>query len=214
MNLLEMTQKVCGVVGYASPQTLTNLSPEQERTKKDIVDSWLEIQLMERDWNFLKVNGEFNILSGKRTYTTTELNAENMRNIMAGAYLVRVSNNEIAARLTQTGRDLREIVYSTIPVTTPRQFAFYDNVLSFNAMPDQAYKMICRYRVAPVTLADVTDVPSCNPEHHDCIVQYALMKYSVHDNDPERYQDANNRFQLLYNRMHADHAPHPTIGEC
>ncbi len=214
MNLLEMTQKVCGIVGYVKPQSLSNLGVEQERTMNDIVDSWLEIQMMERDWDFLVNNGDFNILSGQRSYTAIELNAPTMRNIMDGAYLVRTADNQIASRLTQKGRDLGELAYSTVPVTVPRQFAFYDKTLIFNSVPDQSYKMVCRYRTSPVTLSLETDIPACNEEHHPCIVQYALMKYSVHDNDPEQYQDAENRFTLLYNRMHADHAPHPTIGEC
>ncbi len=214
MNLLEMTRKVCGIVGYVKPQSLSNLGVEQERTMNDIVDSWLEIQMMERDWDFLINNGKFNILSGQRVYTSIDLNAPTMRNIMDGAYLVRISDNQIASRLTQVGRDLDELNYSTVPVTVPRQFAFYDKTLTFNSVPDQAYRMICRYRTSPVALSNETDIPACNEEHHQCVVQYALMKYAVHDNDPEQYQDAENRFTLLYNRMHADHAPHPTIGEC
>lgn len=211
MNALEIVQKACKKVGYASPASFTGMSDDQEQVKGWLDDAYNELQLSHESFDFLEQRFQGPLATGKRIFTTTELNIPECRQILGDGYLLDFSTSRMISKVTHVDED--DIKYTILKegeaTKQPTRFSFSSSEIRFDSALDGNYRMFFEYYRAPFVMVAELDEPVFNSEYHNILYYGILEKYSVEDNDPELYQYAVGSYQKMFNRLLLQHGKCP-----
>lgn len=221
MNFLELCQRTRELAGISGvgPSSTQAQSGEMLRVVHWVQSSWIDIQNLHKNWNFLYKDFSFSTTEGKGEYTPLEMGAQYLR-MMDEATLrcyrtdMGILNRQFMDRWEFSAfRDTYR--YNTLVQNRPTRFAVdpKDKSLWVASIPDASpYTIEGRYWSRPVALANDSDVPAMPDEYHMLIPYWALSKYAGLEAAPEAKAEAEQNKTPLLSALRNDQLPEMTLG--
>lgn len=203
MTYLELCVRVreeSGVSG-TGPASTINQTGVLAKIVGWVRDANNDIEKLKSEWRFLWRRALTVLVIGKQGYSPLELNVPELKStqrIRVGEKILReIDWNEFLYRYElERGKGLPQ-VFAIAP----------DNSFWFYPAPDAAYSVTIDYFRKPIILVNDADVPQIPEEHHDCIVQKALMYYANFEEDQALYQLAAMRYEEKLSQLCSDQLP-------
>lgn len=210
MTFLELCQQVRQQSGVSGTGPLT-VAGQVEMLGKIV--SWVsqveqKICNMKDDWSFLWRIGTVTILAGQTIYSPQALGVLDLKRVVS---------------LKASGRKLTELDYRRFSergfnrpsptAETPAYFCIRPD-LQFVFYPTPAADLLLEveyYRQAPVLRLD-SDQSPIPEQYQQMIVDAALMRYAMHDEDGNLFADSEQRYQQALTELSNRYLPHLKIG--
>jgi hypothetical protein len=220
MNYLQLVQRTvekCGISG-AVP-SLSGQRGEIMRVINWVNEAWLDIQLGQPNWDWMREEFSFQTTAGQRDYTPTQ----------AGVPLLMMWHLE-TLRTYKTSEGVQgeqflvhwkhSIFRDTYMLGTPetgRAMVFTvkprGSSLLLGPVPDGAYTVRGEYQRKPRDLVEGTDVPDMPTEYHLAIVHLARIKYAAFENAPEVMMEASRDYDRIMSKLSMTQLPDMSSGE-
>ena len=172
MNFLAICKKVNQLGQFQGDISSVSSTGYQAELVEAVRQSFIDIQLERKNWDFLRRDITFSVETTTSAYTPLTL--------LAGDYLSEWKED----RILYNYRPLRVISYDNYTLIDkskevanyPSLLAIrpYDKALLFNSV-DSTYSISAHYYLKPQILENNTDIPIMPSEHHYTIVHLALI---------------------------------------
>lgn len=210
MNFLEMAQRLRQEAGYASgPTSVIGQSGDSLRFVTWISDSWLAIQRMRPNWDFMRSEMTLSFSASDATETLpSDFNRVDRDSIV----VIRSDESRTypsyvepyAMRLIKR----KQVDNESLPVYVTAD----SGTCEVFPTPVEVFTLKADYFTTPVTLAVNTDEPSLPEEYHMAIVYFAMMSFGAYDEAGNAWQHAASRYTQLMNEITMTQLPQLTTG--
>lgn len=210
------------VEAAASGRTATTVQGtmvgEQERLRKWIKDSWLDIQRKHPDWQFLFVQSTYTLSVGESVLNPTEYEAEEVAEWKVNTFRIAEAGGarkDSQPFLYRDYFDWRDMEGLDVTVNgVPKSFTIHPTSEALMIAPpsDTARILFYDYWRTPQELEDDDDEPIMPRRFHDLIVYWALRKYGIHESAPEAILRADTEISRLLPELEMDQLPQVTYA--
>lgn len=223
MTYLELVKRLrseCGVAGDG-PSTTVGQIREMQRLCNWIVQSWEEIQLETREFDFMRNNTTWDTVANQQTYIpTTDIGLTDFgswKDDSFKAYLASAGvATEIALTQYKSYADFRAyyLTGSRRLVTGRPMYITItpDRSLMLGFTPNDVYTCSAEYFRSPQTLAADADIPIMPQQYHMAIVYRAMQKYGRFNAAGEQVEAGQAGYSSIINRLVADQSPQIMYG--
>lgn len=155
------------------------------------------------DWIFMQRSANAGLQVGKTEYLPADLNMQPF------AALSRVYVDQVPiARCEFEVLDDWHIKQGGAPAGVPQRYAVTPlKRILFDHAPTAAVSVALRYNALPIRMTANSSVSLIPDEHHEIIVQKALMSYASMEQDDKLLRDAMQRFDLLHRQLCNSYLP-------
>jgi hypothetical protein len=221
LELVNRTRVECGVSGASTPlSAVTNLTGESARIAAWVNNSWVDVQTIKSDWQWMRKPVEFTTTAGKQVYTPAEAGiGDTFANWKPDSFRCSTAGNNYGD----------EQLLNFMEFTTFRNLYQYGNMrhtqqrpvvvtstpeknLALGATPSAQFVIGGEYYAKPSVLTAATDTPSIPDRFHMLIVYRAMMAYGSYEAAPEVLQRGQSEYKTLMNRLEIDQLPAFTSG--
>lgn len=210
MTFLELCQRVrqeSGISG-SGPESVLNQKAILQKVVEWVRQADLDIQKLHSDWLFLWRMGNASIVQGITEYTGASLNLTGtMKELLVleidGYPLRKYTWKQFKAAQYQMGTD-----NGTPNCYTVRP----DNVIVLSPKPSKDITATAEYSIATQSMIDDGDISIIPEEHHEAILQKALMYYASHEEDQSLYQVAYSRYEEALSLLADSQLPAMELG--
>ena len=213
MTFLELVNRLrleSGVVG-TDLVTLSSLSAEMARLKAWISNSWLDLQSIHQDWDWMRKSASFPTVAGQGIYTLADMaitdhgkwNELTFRNYSTSMG----TNSEVFMSNMQYDTWRNTYYYNALRNTRSRPMEIAvspDKGICLGPVPGAGYTITGDYWHAPTALVDPTDTPDMPAHFHMAIVWKALMTYGLFEAAPEAKLRGEMEFTKFLQRLEND----------
>lgn len=221
MNFLELcvrTRELAGIAG-SGPSTTVAQTGELLRVVHWVQSSWIDIQNLHRNWNFLYKDFSFSTVQGQGEYAPTQIGASDLKVYdMTTLRCQETAKGYVDRQFMDEWDffDFRDTYrYTTLNPGRPIRFAVdpKDKSLWMDGIPDSVgYTITGRYWSKPVPLVADTDIPAMPEDFHMLIPYWALSMYAGYEAASEAKQEANERKPPLLSALRNDQLPDLLVG--
>jgi hypothetical protein len=220
MNFLQLVQKTvekCGVSG--SVAAVTGQRGELLRMINWVNEAWLDIQLSQPQWDWMREDFSFETTSGQREYTPTQAGVPLLTRWHLDTLRTYKTAEGVAGEQFLVDWDypvFRDTYMLGTPITgRPMLFAVKPrgSNLLIGPVPDGIYTVRGEYQQKPIELVLATDIPAMPSEYHMVIVHAARVKYAAYENAPEVMAEAARDFDRLMTKLAMTQLPTISSGE-
>lgn len=223
LELCQALRRECAV-GGSGPAAVTNQTGELERLVNWIKDAYVEIQMEEPNWRWLRSEFTFQTSADDDTYAYGDVN-----DAFTGSAITRFDRwwtEEVQIYLTSAGMSGRH----HIPFSRWENFrrvwltgdhdSQYPSCFSIDprdnfrlgGKPNDAYTVTGEYQKSPQELSADDDEPEMPAKFHTLIVARAMEKYAAYHAAPEVDAAAQRIIDRLMPELRANQLPEPRLG--
>lgn len=227
MNYLQLAQRLaveCGVSG-GGPSAVTGQVGMYAKLVNWINDSWVEIQGMHDNWNWMREPFAFNTTANVGDY-----NPNTITNTITGQPMTdlrywwkdtfRCQKVSIGVQDEQWLVEWEYLVFRNtyrFNVQVPGRpvvFAIRPNQkeVLLGQVPNDVYQISGEYQKLPSSLVDNTDTPEMPTHLHLAIVYKAMQFYGLYEAAPEVISKGNTEFSRLMNQLEREQLPELYLG--
>lgn len=228
-NFLELCQRVAsesGVIpGQSQPASVVGQTGMLGRIVTWVKTSWVDIQLMERDWRWMNMEFSGNIVDGVQRYDSTAVGIASRFSEWAPYGTEGQGNFSLYDPAIGAGDDSELTFLSFAQMRssflrgeqTEGRPAYYSwgrlRELIFAPIPDKTYTIKGMFLRSPQELSVNTSTPECPGRFHDAIVYLALLKTINFDEGMAQYPFWKGQFDMYMSYLRRDQLPrHITSG--
>lgn len=219
MDNLELVRRLQSEAGIAGPAiaSVLNQTGMSAKLVNWIQESWVEIQKMRPDWDFLVNEWGVALQIGKQDYNIIDdLGLATVRKFDPSDWRIEELPTDRSFLNYLDYRRWREKygpgVFSP---GRPSELTFVTNtLLRFNAIPDKAYNLTARGWMTSEVMTDDADIPTMPEDYHMAIVWKALEHYGFHEAAPELMAKGQRMFRIVYGEMVHILTPPVDAGPC
>jgi hypothetical protein len=213
MNFLAIVQRLrqeCAIAG-TGPSAVTSQTGELKRLVDWVATSWLEIQNLHDDWDWMRGTFSFTTTPNDDAYSASDVGISTRfgywdRN-MVRVYATSVSDETELIYLPYEDWRVRYRVGTNTPSRPVNWSIHPDRSLLLGYKPDAAYTVSGEYGKTVQELTADADIPECPTQYHMVIVYRAMMKYARYSAAPEIYEDAKIEYLSYLRKMESRHLP-------
>lgn len=155
------------------------------------------------DWTFMQRSANASLQVGKAEYLPADLNMQPF----AGLSRLYVGRVPIVHCDFNTLDDWH-LKQGGATAGVPQRYAVTPNKrILFDHAPAEAASVAIRYHALPVRMTANSSVSLIPEEHHEIIVQKALMSYASMEQDDKLLRDATDRFERLHSQLCNSYLP-------
>jgi hypothetical protein len=217
MNYLELcvrTREEAGVTG-SGPSTVLNQQGQLKRIVNWVNQSWIEIQLMRPNWEFMKSEFTFNTVADTRDYLADDYSITDLKLWDLNSFLIyetavgEADQNELLYLPYAEWRSTFRIGMNVRDAERPQHITkLSTNEIRFEPKPDKIYTIEGDYKRSSQVFAADADVPTNFPDDfHMLIVWQALKYFGFYENAPEVLEEAEVNFDNLLYRLEIEQLP-------
>lgn len=217
LQMLRRLRQECGVSG-SDPSTVTGLTGEMGRLANYIKQSWIDIQTMHEDWEFLRQPIEFICAVGQQKYNKTEMQVVSFGRYKLDSFTISSAADDGDERdlpFMEYEAFKRLYMFGARRAQQSRPVCFTTNSQGdflLGSVPDAQYRIRGEGWAMPTELQNNDDRPACPGQFHMAIVYRAMMMYGLFDTAPEQLTLGTAEFNKIIARMAAHQLPTITFG--
>lgn len=219
LRLVQTLRRKCRVAG-GDPATLQGTLPEEQiRLKSWINEAWLQIQLMQPDWFWMRADASFQTIAGQSEYTLAQTGVTDLGRWDHGGFRCYSSAAGFADEMPlepvnyPDWRNVWRMGATRSTQSRPVVFCVLPNYgIGLGPAPLAGYTVTGQYFRAPQELAADTDEPTMPAAYHMAIVYRAMTFYGASEAAAEVYQEGELEFRRMAARMMAREAHGFGIG--
>lgn len=220
LQLCNALIKKVGIAG-GPLTTVVSQTGEMARVVAWVDDAFLNIQLTEPRWNWMRAAMSFVTVASQSAYTAS-----------VAASLTDFANwkmDSFRSYVTSTGASSEQFLnpisydnwrdtylFGSMRTTTgnPSDIAEGpDMSLNLGLIPDATgYTVVGEYYKTPTTLSLDADTPALPARYHQMIVYRAMMMYATYESAPEVYQEGLYLYESMLRRLLRDQIDDVTMG--
>lgn len=220
-TFIELAQRLrseCGVSG--ADTTVTSASGEWLRLVNWISQAWMDIQMENPEWEWMRKSLSFNTVAGQSTYSpTTDISLTDFSSWRDDSFRIYLASAGVGTEWLLPIRDynsFRDFYLLSSRKTTyarPTEIAIKPNSdLIIGLAPDDIYVVSGEYYKEPVILTADADTPDMPSKFHMAIVYKAMMSYGGFESAAEVYQRGDKEYKSMMNKIRYDQMPPLTKG--
>lgn len=219
MNFLQLCQRLAKAAGIhgTGPTDTVGQTNEFLRIVNWINESWVEIQSMRDDWNWMWCEFTFTTSESVKDYDPASTTVKNWDEKSFRLYATDTGTDD-EGRLSyvpfEDYRDRYEIGAPTDNRPTHFTITPANKVRLWPAPDDTGYTIRGMYYSLPSEMTASTDTPSLPTEYHMAIVYNALVKYGGYEESGDQYNFSLRELDKLLNAMTRHQLPELRIGSC
>lgn len=221
--MAQMLAQKCGISG-TGPTTVIGQTGELKRVIGWIGESWLNIQQVRQDWEWMRGSVAFQTVPGQATYTAADAGitdfAEWVMNSKACTFRNYLASVGVGSEIFlsympyETWRDTYQ--YGAMRLTKSRPVAITitpDQSIGLGLTPDTAgYTVVGDYFKTPSEMTVDTDVPGLPARYHMLIVYQAMVYYAMYEEDEYLRQMAETQYRRMMASMTIAQLPEVRFG--
>ena len=204
----------CGVSGTNTSAVTPTPTGEWARMVGWIIDSWVEIQEEQPDWEWMRKDVVFNTVAQQSTYIPTQANVTDLGSWKERSFRAYLTSAGIGSEQLLGFKDYRVFrdyyLLSTRKTTyaRPTEITVAPNKsLILGLIPNDVYTVSGEYYKTPVILAADADIPDMPVRFHNAIVYKAMMKYGAFEAASEVYDRGEKELKTMLNKLRMDQLP-------
>jgi len=229
MNFLEIVQRArrkCRIVGVgATPTAVTGQNEEYSRLIDWCNEAWMEIQLHQPDWYWMRRRLLFPTVDGQPLYTLADLalngvvyDAQGAASPFTAATFGNWAPDQFRCNTTATGfadeqmmdwipnfdawRDSYLLGNMRETRTRPTVYTIGPGLsVGLGFTPLAGYTIGGSFYLKASEMVLATDIPALPTEWHMAIVYKTMMLYGASESAPEVYDDGENWYRDFLSRM-------------
>lgn len=189
MNFLQLCQRLRQETGISDsgPSNVTSQTGDMKRLVDWVQDSWMRIQTLHRDWQFMWFEDSL-----------TDTGSEVARPDAVGEFIYLSIGGRILQKVHHLDLALSDTVTSYAELPNKR--------IRFNKALDGAVVNYEAYR-KPRYFQEGIEAPSMPERFHMIIVWRALLDYAIFDEAPELTQKGRLHYEQLLAELNQDQLP-------
>jgi hypothetical protein len=224
LTYLQMVQMLARRVGVAGtgPTTVVGQSGEAGRLVEWVNASWLDIQEQHEDWDWMRVETQFNTVAGQTIYTPTNCGVaatlNKWRRDSFRTYIPATGYpSEVFLNFTDYNKFRDVYLFGSLRTSQTRPVIVSiapDKSVCLGPQPNDVYTVVGEYYTLPLDLVNDTDVPAGIPaSFHRLIIYRAMMMYGAYESAAEVYQEGQTEFNRMMMRLEINRQPEMTVGD-
>jgi predicted nucleic-acid-binding Zn-ribbon protein len=221
MNFLQLVQRArrrCRVVG-TGPTTVLNQAEEYARLVDFTNEAWVEIQLMRKDWAWMRANMSFPTVAGQAEYTQAQIQSTGTNFSNFGNWDLKTfrqyntaagTNSEIflAFREYESWRDTYQISATRLATSAPVEFTVNPTLgIGLGPVPIAGYTITGDYFKVATEMAADADIPGLPTQFHMAIVYRVMMFFGESEAAQEIYDDGKDGFERMMRMLDRHQLP-------
>lgn len=218
LQMLRRLRQECGVTG-TEPTSVSNLPQEMARLANYIKQSWMDIQTLHEDWEFLRQPVQFVTAADKQKYSANEMNIASFNVLKRDSFSISTLGENFADEVPLDFMDFERFkmmfMFGPRRTQTSRPAVWTSDSqgnLLLGGTPDKQYQVMGESYAMPTELVNNDDRPACPPQYHMAIVYKAMMKYALFEAAPEVHNAGRDGYTPLMAQMAAHQLPTMTFG--
>lgn len=219
LQLCNALIKKVGITGTMS--TVVSQTGEMGRVTAWVDDAYLNIQLTETRWNWMRATLSFTTVASQSAYTAaTAAGLTDFANWKMDSFRRYVTSTGVRSEqfldpiTYDNWRDT--YLFGSMRSTTgdPTDIAEGpDMSLNLGLIPDSTgYTVVGEYYKSPTSLTADSDTPTLPARYHQMIVYRAMMMYGAYESAPEVYQEGAALYEPMLRRLLRDQIDDVTMG--
>lgn len=186
MNYLQLCQRLVRETGIADsgPTGVSGQTGDMKRIVDWVNDSWVKVQSLRPDWNWMWSQTSATLSSGTHTITLPS-DVESIQGVRVDGDVLQEISYDTYSKYYYERSTAKPNIYCVRP----------DGVVAFNTNADQDYTITFDYYKVPQYFTTNTDVPGLPSRYHMLIVYDALRQYAQFDEAQELERKAFNNFE-------------------
>lgn len=219
MDYLELVRRLQSEAGVAGPAiaSVLNQTGMSAKLVDWVQESWVEIQNMRPDWEFLRNEWGVNLTINKQDYNVIDdLGLLTVKRFDPNDWRIEEFTTD-RSRMTQLDYRRWREKYGPGVMSSgrPSELTFITNTnLRFNAIPDKVYRVTAGGWMTAEELTDNADIPTMPADFHMAIVWKALEHYGFHESAAELITKAQRQWSKVYGQMVHLLTPPVDAGPC
>jgi len=210
MNLLQLCQTVierCNIPLTGAFITAQNQTGELLQAVNWVKQSWLEIQLSQSNWDWMRSEFTFNTQVGKQDYTLADISLTDHAKWHLDTLRFYKTSTGVSddTFFEFEGWSAFRDMYMYGAQTNSRPSVFTvrrrDKALLLGAIPDAVYTVYGEYQKSSTALSADLDEPDMPSDYHMLVVHRARMKYAASENAPEVFAEAQADHEWLMGKL-------------
>lgn len=200
--------------------TVVGQAGELGRVVNWIDDAFLNIQLVEQRWNWMRATLSFVTTAAQSTYTATQAGLTDFANWKIDSfrcYITSVGANSeqfLVPMKYDAWRDVYLFGSMRTSYGLPTMISEGpDLTLNLGLIPDSVgYTVVGEYFKTPTSLVLDADTPALPAQYHQMIVYRAMMMYASYEAAPEVYQEGQTLYSAMLKRLLRDQIEDASYG--
>lgn len=215
LQLCQRARQECGIPGDG-PTTVATDQRELKRLVAWVRQSWVEIQELRSDWEWMRKDFVFDTVAGQQVYAPdTDIlltDFASWRNNSFRSYLTSAGyGSELVLSQFVSYSDFRDyylLASRRLMQGRPIEVAIQPNKsLCLGPTPNDIYTVSGEYYKVPQELSLDTDVPDFPARFHMAIVYKTMEKYGLFESATEQVVAGQQQFNMLMNKLMEDQLP-------
>lgn len=238
MNYLELCKFAHRYIGGGNelpgtaPTTVVGQVQYLFEVVKSVADAYRAIQLSQNDWLWMQKRMTFQLLTGQRTRSVTQMRLQvpdydSLAPDMIGEgyrYMIisatssgAAGQNPVSYVPYQTWRGLLD--RNVIPTAQPFMYTVQpDGTIEFNSIADQDYTITTDYVRTIDTWTQTNpgaddQTPIFPEQYHECIAWRAIMYWAGTVESPAKYSFAKSEYKRILGDMRSNNLPEMLLDE-
>ena len=222
MNYLALCNSLKSKVGISGADltAVSGLTGESARLASWINEAYLNIQMAESHWNWMRSPLSFQTVAGQGAYTPAQCGVTDLGDWKMDSFRRYITDTGVRSELFLTPisydnyRDTYLFGNLRLSYNDPRYIAQApDRSLNLGMIPgDVGYTVVGEYYHAPVELTLATDTPAMPSQYHMIVVYRAMMMYGMFEAAPEVVQEGTSLYTTMLRRLLRDQMVDVTVG--
>lgn len=215
MNYLQLCQRLRLEVGASgNDSTVVSASGEWLRLCTWVNQSWIEIQQLYPDWDWMRVEKTFSTIANQAEYDydAAPLSLTDFARWLDGSF--RIYYNDVGDEHLLQQMDYRAFRDEYL-ISTHKTTYSYPSVITVSPSdslilalpPNDVYTVTGVYYKTPSELTSNTDTPDMPERYHMLIVYRAMQEYGMYEAAQEVIQRGASRYSEMLNKLMNDELP-------
>ena len=207
LKLVQRLRQECAVSGQA-PATLKDQPADIQRLTNWVNTAWLDVQLLQEDWFFMRSSFSFPTVARQFTYTPVGVGLSSFSTWKKDSLRIYPTASGPGGETFlpwmqyDSWRDCYQFGSLRTSYQRPNVFSIdpQHNIV-LGATPDGVYTINGEYYTQPLELVAETDVPSIPSQYQMLIVYRAMMYYGAYEAAPDVTAMGKVEFDKLMARL-------------
>ena len=218
ITLAKRVRQECGVSG--ADNTVVNATGEWSRIVNWTATAWLDIQMENPEWEWMRKSLSFNTVAHQSTYSpTTDIALTDFSSWKEDSFRVYLQSAGIGTEQLLPFRDYNSfrnyylLSSNSTTYSRPSEITIKPNKdLILGLSPDDIYTVSGEYYKEPIILTLDADTPDMPTKFHMAIVYKAMMSYGSFEAANEVYSRGEKEYKSMLNKIRYDQMPSITRG--
>jgi len=204
LELVRNTRILCGMQGTGPSSVATAQGPE-EILAHFVRDSYIDIQNLREDWEWMEASGSFSTEADKDTYNAMDIFFSStlpLKKYQKDSFIIEANRSKRYLQFIDRNVLEAETLNST-QTGVPTRFTIDPSTFSviLKDTPDGVYTVSFRYQKNPQILSADSDVPKLPLAFHKLIEYIATDKMSVYLGSPEIYSRYSHASAVMMGQL-------------